>query len=495
MSVFPSSAMGLPASLKYDLPPSLPDSCRSYSVNVAPDGITSVNLTGNVGGGNALFVANNTGNFGNFTSQMISFTLPSGTSQSVFLDTASTTLSFTMQYTVATASSGGVTPLINLIGSAASFFDSLILYSNNVPIETINAYGLLQNFLLANTVNFAERFGGLSICMGCDTNSLNGIELPHTTAAIYKFNFTIPLLSVIGANCPDKFFPIGSLNNIQLQMQTANIMPLVSYCAGTVPTTLPIINAFSLSEFTLSMKYVDVGDIASQLLSQTLVDGKWFIKCQTYTQSSITIPNGSSGSQQLLLQIRNTSLKSLIHQFGIPASGVCPNGYYDAVNPALISRQLQVGGFYYPNKPINDCGRPSEGYPHLIQALTQGGSITKSYGTGVRRDMYNAVIPSLPANSDTACVVPANGSRPQISGTDDPSTLRISQFPNAAYYGYDLEKSSGILFQGINSRSAPPFLNLILGTATTSTILCNAWGICDLILQIDTVAKEVKAFI
>jgi len=91
----------------------------------------------------------------------------------------------------------------------------------------------------------------------------------------------------------------------------------------------------------------------------------------------------------------------------------------------LISRQLQVGGFYYPNKPINDCGRPSEGYPYLIQALTQGGSITKSYGTGVRRDMYNAVIPSLPANSDTACVVPANGSRPQISGTDDALTSRI----------------------------------------------------------------------
>ena len=95
MSVFPSSAMGLPASLKYDLPPSLPDSARAYSVNVAPDGITSVALTGNVGGASAaLFVANSTGNFGNFTSQMISFTLPSGTSQSVFLDTASTTLSF-----------------------------------------------------------------------------------------------------------------------------------------------------------------------------------------------------------------------------------------------------------------------------------------------------------------------------------------------------------------------------------------------------------------
>jgi hypothetical protein len=67
MSVFPSSAMGLPSALKYDLPPSLPDSARAYNVSVAPDGITSVSLTGAVGNGNLLFVSNGTGNFGTFT--------------------------------------------------------------------------------------------------------------------------------------------------------------------------------------------------------------------------------------------------------------------------------------------------------------------------------------------------------------------------------------------------------------------------------------------
>jgi hypothetical protein len=504
MSVFPSSAMGLPASLKYDLPPSLPDSARSYSVNVAPDGITSVSLTGNVGGASAnLFTVNAlggyTGNFGNFTSQMVSFTLPSGTSPSVFLDPVSTTLSFTMQYTVATIPIGGSSLSMNLIGSGASFFDTLIVYSNNIPIETINAYGLLQNFLIANTVNISERYGGLSVSMGCDSNSANGIDLPFNALGTYRMNFTIPLLSVIGANCPDKFFPIGSLNNVQLQLQTANLMPIVSYCGTTAITTQPVINAFSLSEFTLNMKYVDVGDMASQLLAQTLVDGKWFIKCQTYTQSSVTLPANSSGTQQLLLQIRNTSLKSVIHQFGIAqisTAASCPNGYYDAINPGLTSRQLQVGGNYYPNKPINDCGRPSEGYPYLIQALTQGGSIIKSYGTIVNRDTYNMVYPTIPTNSDMACVVPLSGVRPFASGGDNSLTTQLSKWPNSAYYGYDLEKSAGILFQGINSRASPPFLNLFLGASTGSnTILLNAWGISDVILQIDTIAKEVKAFI
>jgi hypothetical protein len=121
--MFPQSAMGLPSSLKYDLPPSMSDSARSYSVNVAPDGQSSV--TGPTATATA-FVANSTGNFGNYTAQNISFTIPSGMSDSVFLDPVNTTLSFTLTYSTTTASSttGG---FINVIGSGASWFDSLVL--------------------------------------------------------------------------------------------------------------------------------------------------------------------------------------------------------------------------------------------------------------------------------------------------------------------------------------------------------------------------------
>ena len=77
--------------------------------------------------------------------------------------------------------------------------------------------------------------------------------------------------------------------------------------------------------------------------------------------------------------------------------------------------------------------------------MTAGGSIVKSYGTTITRDMYNAVFPTLPTNSDTACVVPAAGSRAAYAGSDN-SNLNIIKWPNSAYYGYDLENSAGILF-------------------------------------------------
>ena len=483
--MFPQSAMGLPSSLKFDLPPSMSDSARSYSVNVAPDGITQV-----AGTTSSIVTTANAAVQSPFSSQNVSFTIPSGMSDSVFMDCANTTLSFTLTYGVssATALTNGV---VKLLGSAASWFDALTLYSNNTPIETVNQYGLLANYLLQNTVSFSERTGGIGVCMGADTNSANGIDL-GIVAGTYRYNFCIPLLSVIGINT-DKFFPIGSVNNMQLVMTTAAITPIVTYCtAAGVPIALNA--APTLSEFRLNMKYVDVGDVAAQMLRQTLQDGKWFIKSSTYTNSAVTIPNGAQGAQQLLLQIRNSSVKSVYHQFGLTNTTLTPNGYFDAINPGLNLRQLQVGGQFYPNYPINDCQRPAEGYSYLIQSL--GGSIPKSYGTVVGREMYNTVagIAAVPLNSDTYVVLPTANTRAAPAGTDGGSIV-ITSYPSSAYYGYDLEKSSGILFQGVNTRASPPFLNLNLSAATTGTITCQAWGYSDVVLQIDYESKQVTAFI
>ena len=483
---FPNSPMGLPSSLSFSLPPSMSDSARSYSVNISPDGITQV--VGNAATTTA-FVANSSGNFGNYTAQNVSFTIPSGMSDSVFLDPLSTTLSFSLTYTVSTASSvaGG---LMNLIGSGASWFDGLTLYSNNQPIETINQYGLLQNFLLQNTVNTSERNGGISVSMGADSNTANGIDLVHNTLGSYRYTFCIPLLSVIGANAGDKLFPVGSVNNLQLVMTTANITPIGSYC--TAATTQPVFTPFTLADFNLNMKYIDVGDLSAQMLRQTLQNGKWYIKASTYTNSSVNIPNGSSGAVQALLQIRNTSVKSIYHQFGIAQGATSPNGYFDALNIALTSRQLTTGSQFFPNRPINDCRTPAEGYNYLIQSL--GGGLTKSLGTVVNRNTYNSVIPSVPTGSDTALVVPSAGIRAASPG-DDSGNQTVLKFPSMAYYGYDLEKSAGILFQGVNTRASPPFLNLNLAAAATSTITCQAWGYSDLVLEFDLNSKQITPYI
>ena len=493
MSAFPSSSIGLPKSLDYSMPPSASDSCRSYSVNLSPDGITQVQApTQN------LFVANHAFQ-GQFNSQVISFSIPSGNSNSVFLDTTHTTLSFSLTYNITTGASvtGGI---VKLLSSAASFFDQLVLYSNNTPLEQINQYGLLQHFLLQNTVNISQRSGGMSVGMGCDSNSFTGIELGHTSATTYRYNFSIPLLSIIGINS-DKLFPVGMVNNLQLQMTTASLLPIVAY--ATAIATAPVFSQnFLLSEFSLNLKYIDIGESAAQMLMMTIPDNRILYKSSTYTNSQVTIPTGSAGSQQLLLQIRNTSVKSVYSQFGmsnsvIAQSLVSPNGYYDAINISTNSRQLQVGGSFFPNRPINDVSRPSEGYLYLIASL--GGAIPVALGTSVTRESYNSVgacVLPTGSNVDNCLVLPQTLVRANPVGSDQTATQNVlAMQPSCHFHGYDLERLGGVMFSGINTRSTPPFLNLNILNALNATVTCNAWGYSDVVLVFDVASKSVQAFV
>ena len=490
---FPSSAVGLPQSLAYKLPPSLPDSARAYNVSVSPNGITQV-----IGQPiPVLYTLNAPLPPTAFNSQQINFEIPCGQGAGVFLDPRETMLSFRLTWTPTTtgATSGGSDCC--LIGSGASFFDSLQLYSNNVPIETIGNYNLLHNMLLNSTVNSAERAGGCAVGVGCDNNSNSGINLAPG-AGTYYYNFCLPLISVIGLNCLDKLIPVGSIQNLVLQMQTANMLPVTTYCNGV--STAGAVAAPILDSFSLNMKYVDIGEGASALMQQTLQDGKWFSKASTYTNSSITIPNGSNGTSSLVYQIRNSSLKSLFITNGITPSAICVNGYYDAVNIGLTSLQCSIGGSKFPNRPFNPSARPAECFSGGLMAAW-GASSLKSYGGTMTRGSYGASL-ARPANSDDMMVVPAAGMRafsfsePSAPASYDTNQQnRVAQNPHMHYIGFDLERCQGALFSGVNTRSSPPYVDVTFGVATSSTVQSQAWGMSDCVLVVDTNTKSIQSFI
>lgn len=490
MEQFPQSSVGLPASMQYQLPPSLSDSARSYSVAVAPNGISLVT-------GQALpatVVSKDSGsNLGNFVQNIVSFDIPCGQGMGVFLDPRETILNFRLTWVVTTSYVGGANhdTKCNLIGSASSFFDSLTLYHNNTPLEIVQNYALLFNNLLNGTVNGSERQGGVSICMGADTNTNTGIDLPLASGT-YFFNFAIPLISIIGLNTDNKLIPVGVIQNLQLQMMTASVLPVATYTSATVGTQ-PVISAPVLDQFTLNMRYVDVGSQASALLSQTLQDGKWFIKSKTYTNSNATIPSGSSGFSSLLLQIRNSSVNSLFLQYGVgtAALAVCPNYSFDSINPALVSLQCSIAGNKYPNKALNPSQRPAECFGAYIAAW--GGSSLKSFGGVMERSAYMATIPSVPAGKDNMLSVPALGIRANSQSDTGPNY--VVSYPNMHYQGFDIQRCSGSLFSGVNTRSSPPYIDLNLGVASSSTITCYSWGMSDVVLVIDVPSKHVQAFI
>lgn len=488
-STFPQTAIGLPSTVQYTLPPSLADSARAYSVSVSPNGITSVTSSTGFAAVANVFVANANMPQTPFNSQMLAFDIPCGGNANTFLDPRETFLSFRLTWnpTEYTATNG-VAMNLNLISSAASFFDTLTLYHNNSPIETITNYNLLSNMVLNSTVNTAERYGGVSVCMGCDTDTSAGIDLP-VVAAVYYMNFSIPLISFIGLNS-DKLIPVGLLQNLQLQMQTAAIMPITSYC--TVAPTSIAIAAPVLDQFALNMKYIDLGPENGALLRSTYQDGKIYIKSQTYLNSNVTVPIGTSGLSSLAYQVRANSVKSLFIQHCTSPSALCPNGLYDAVNPALTSAQMTIAGSKFPQRPLNPSLKPAETYSQFISSW--GGSSLKSMGGVGNRSNYGACIPTVPTNADNACVISAAGLR-RIS-SDIAAAVIISKFPHMHWLGFDLEKLGGTIFSGLNTRSSPPYLEMNFGVAVATLPLTSVcWALCDAILIIDIDAQQITSYV
>jgi hypothetical protein len=485
MSEFPTQ-IGLPSSLSYDLPPSVADETRTYEVSISPDATQSVAC----GGIGAVFVLNSTCALTAFNQQQITFSIPSGHSNSVFIDPASTVLQGRLTYVVSTAANV-TAPRCHIIGSMASFFESLTLYSNNTPIEQTSNYGPLYNQLMNATVNLAERSGGISVAAGADTNSYTGLDITTFTAGTYYINFAIPLLSVIGLNTRDKLFPVGSCGALMLAMQTSANLPISSYCSAI--TTAGVINNITLDQMSLNLKYVDIGESASAALRSSLARDSYFIKSTSYVNSNYTVPTGTSGSASCLLQIRNTSVKSIFGQFSQATAADTPNGIYDAVNPGLTSLQLSIAGWKRPQRPLNPSQRPAENFCEYMSA--HGAASLKSYGGVITRPSWNACT-TRPSGADDAQVVAGvttAGFRDSNFGKAD-SALNLCDQPAMAYIGFDTDRIHGGLFAGTNTRMSPPFVDCYFGNATTTTLQLSAWALIDVIIEVNVPSKTVTVY-
>jgi hypothetical protein len=382
---------------------------------------------------------------------------------------------------------------VSLISGASSFLDSLQLISNNTPLESIQNYGQLANMAITSLCNYAERYGALTFA-GLDVNSANGVDLAHAATGTFYYSFTIPLMSLIGQNNNSgKWLPIGLINNLQLTLSTAALLPVATYCSAVA--TQPVFGAPVLDQFSLNLKYIDITGPSANAIMSNLKGGKIYIKASTYTNSNVSVPSGSSGAVSLLLQIRNSSVKSLFFYQAIATANAAPSGYYEGLNNGSATNcQVVIGGSRFPQRELNPSVRPSECLHNLQQAWGMGGNWNTFGGVMNRETFAGTTIPSAVAGADSSVVVPANAVRPAPAGSDSGNTVLV-KFPSCHFLGVDLEKSSNVLFQGVNTRSTPPFVEYNLGVSTTSAATLFGFGLSDVVLEIDAQSKQIVSFI
>ena len=82
----------------------------------------------------------------------------------------------------------------------------------------------------------------------------------------------MPLISIISLNTAgvsNKLFPVGSIGNLLLRLQTSPLLPFSS-SATDVAVGQQAVYQVTLDSFNLQMSYVNIGEVSGQLLKQTL---------------------------------------------------------------------------------------------------------------------------------------------------------------------------------------------------------------------------------
>ena len=154
--------------------------------------------------------------------------------------------------------------------------------------------------------------------------------------------------------------------------------------------------------------------------------------------------------------------------------------------------QANLGGVKYPNRPMNPSVRPSECYSNYLCAW--GGQGLKNVGGLMFRGSYGATLNAV-AGSDSSIVVPSAAAATRATSQLETAVQQVSSFPNMHYEGLNLERISGALFSGVNTRMAPPFLELNIATAVDTAVTCYAFAMSDCILKIDPATKTLEVLL
>ena len=474
------SAVSLPAEMQLgSLDYSLPPDARSYQVKVQPSNISQIVSP------DIAFTTSATGLDYAFPSQQLIFDIPCGSSPSTFIDNRFTTLNFTATYANGSTNVGVLTTA-NLRSNASSFFDRMYITSQNGQIlEDITEYGLVNDLLINFQMNNSVR-DGTAMQFGFDDSASLNTSQGHTipayagtiTNVTNSFSYSVPILSGLIGALSDKFLNIGRTSKLQLVLQSSSVLPL-TIIAGATAGTVKV----TLSNFSITCEYIDIGSNALKMLDQTLVNNQAYIHGVSYRVTSNTIPAGTSGNLSLLAGIRNSSVKSLFVKYvdnRVDETDSSVNSKYDGKNPSINAWALQIGGMRYPSNPLNPLLQPSQSFSEVEKAI--GSFNNAQLQSCITRARY--------------CKLAKGGTTPAETST---STDRNYSLASAAasqaqfFMGYCLEVCAkrGIL-SGLNCSSAPVFVENNLAVSCTNAQLVYVMAMVDCIFIHDISTGDIS---
>jgi hypothetical protein len=224
------------------------------------------------------------------------------------------------------------------------------------------------------------------------------------------------------------------------------------------------ITLYELSNVELCFDFIELGSEVDAMVRG--MGDKIYIKSQSFSNSAVTVPNGTSGSQSYIFNNRYASVKGGIVLFSgsntVQTANI-GNGLFDArdITNETGSISLIVSGVNYPQKPYSMVNNKAAVLMELRKVI---GSIY---------DKNN----SLAINSR------------EYSGID--TTVTNLTQPAKFYIGFNLQKlHSNALLTGISTNNSNISVNIESTATTAAARQCNLILAYDALIEIDMVNRQ-----
>ena len=431
----------LPSSVNYaEVLPSLPENATRYSVALQP---TNGSLFG--------------------PSSQIQFQFPNRG----YLIPDSVYLRYKVLY-VNTAAGIVTSKTISIPGTPFfSPFQRLELQFGSVTVDSINNYNQVCNMLTNCTMDWVQKYGNQSnygySSIGASniatTEEMDGYVINSNGIAYSQSLSLAGPLPCLLTNVVDKLIPLFDMPTISLILTTDSNSNIINNSPSATAT-------MTLTNCELCFDFIELGSEVDAMVRG--MGDKIYLKSQSFSNSSVTMPSAANGSQSYIFNQRYASVKGAILTFSgnnTDITNFTTTGLFDSRDPTSNngSFSLNVSGVQYPQKPYSTLNNRSAMLLELRKVI---GSIYYKNN-------------SLAINAREFASVDA--------------TVCESTVPGKFYVGFNLQKlHSNALLTGISTNNSNITVNIESGTAISATVprTLNLNLAYDALIEIDIVNKQ-----
>tara|TARA_R110000737_G_scaffold114435_1_gene147423 strand:- start:560 stop:1828 length:1269 start_codon:yes stop_codon:yes gene_type:complete len=380
-------------------------------------------------------------------SDIIQFDLP----QRAFLDPGSLFIRYRFNQT----SGAGVE--IKGVPVYTPFINLQVVLGGSI-VENIQGYGQIQN-MLVNMTHSAGQKAGLAFPYGLGDYAVTtaatfvGANINgRVCTAAESISMAGPLRCVLSE--AERLVPLGLMSGCRVSLTVDSM--------ANIATSAVALAGMTLSNVELVYSQIDFGSATEQMVRS--MGDKLYIKSASYASSATTLQNGTSGTADLLYNLRLSSVKSLFTIFG-GTSANSLNKLFDSYDPTSSNGDLSytLGGLQYPSRPVSTLISKAGAFMELKGAI--GGQHSASTNNfSITQGEFGVV-----GNAVTTARLPAK-----------------------FFFGINTESlsTSNSLLTGISTQDAPIGLRINLGTATQQTYNVSVVALFDSLIEIDTVMRS-----